>query len=122
MSKVRLAPSGASLVVVGRGRRAAAHKLSSDMPPEPCVRQGIHHFPDARREAPKSRGQFLVVQGRNRRPAPSEITGLRFSISNFQFFFLKTQHPVRTGRGSDLNQFVGRDAAVADLGEGMIEN
>ena len=55
MSKVGLALGGASLVVVGRGRRAAAHKLSSNMPPEPCVRQRIHHFPDARRDAPKSR-------------------------------------------------------------------
>ena len=55
VSKVGLALSGASLVVVGRGRRAAAHKLSSHMPPEPCVRQRIHYFPDARREAPKSR-------------------------------------------------------------------
>ena len=54
VSKVELALSGASLVVIGRGRRAAAHKLSSDMPPEPCVRQRIHHFPDARREVPKT--------------------------------------------------------------------
>ena len=55
VSQVGLALSGACLVLVGRGRRAAAHKLSSNMPPEPCVGQRIHHFPNARREVPKSR-------------------------------------------------------------------
>ena len=53
VSKVGFALSGASLVVVWRGRRAAAHKLSSDMPPEPGVRQRIDDGPAARREAPK---------------------------------------------------------------------
>ena len=60
--------------------------LSSDMPPEPGVRQRIDDVPAARREAPKPLRQFRVVHGCNRRTAPSEIPSLRFSIIDFQFF------------------------------------
>ena len=51
--KVGSALSGASLVVVGRGRRAATHKLSRHMPPEPRVGQRIDDLAGARGKKPK---------------------------------------------------------------------
>ena len=54
VGEVGFAFGGASLVVVGRGRRAAPHKLARDMPPEPDVRQRIDDLADTPREASKT--------------------------------------------------------------------
>ena len=50
---------------------------------------------------------------RRKAPTPSEITGLRFSIFNFQFFFLNTQRPVRTSAFARRRLLVEKERVVA---------
>ena len=59
--------------------------------PEPCVRQRIHHFPDARREAQSradSSSWFMAVIAARRHPG-----NYRSQIFNFQFSILLPQNP-----------------------------